>query len=85
MSDGTDGRAAPTALIYYGHPLVAMGKTEPRPTDHLDAIRVPQLFMLGGRDRPGPIDSGNPRCGCGGDGQLVGESVVALGQIRGGM
>ena len=41
-------------LIYYGYPLVAMGKGEPRDTTHLRAIDVPQLFFAGTRDRLGP-------------------------------
>jgi predicted alpha/beta-hydrolase family hydrolase len=44
-------------LLYYGYPLVPLGKAEPRPTDHLQRIRVPQLFFVGTRDRLGPIDS----------------------------
>ena len=43
-------------LIYYGYPLVAMGKREPRPTDHLERIKAPQLFFAGTRDRLGPTD-----------------------------
>ena len=31
-----------------------MGKTEPRPTDHLDRIEAPQLVFAGTRDRLGP-------------------------------
>jgi predicted alpha/beta-hydrolase family hydrolase len=41
-------------LVYYGYPLVAMGKTDPRPTDHLERIEAPQLFFAGTRDRLGP-------------------------------
>lgn len=44
------------ALIYFGYPLVAVGKTEPRDTSHLEAIAAPQLFVSGTRDRLGPID-----------------------------
>ena len=43
-------------LVYYGYPLVAMGKREPRPTDHLERIKAPQLFFAGTRDRLGPTD-----------------------------
>ena len=43
-------------LIYYGYPIVAIGKTEPRPTDHLERIEAPQLFFNGTRDRMGPTD-----------------------------
>jgi len=42
-------------LAYYGYPLVALGKSDPRPTSHLDAITVPQLFLAGTRDALGPI------------------------------
>lgn len=41
-------------LVYYGYPLVAMGKSEPRDTSHLRRIEVPQLFFAGTRDRLGP-------------------------------
>ena len=41
-------------LIYYGYPLVAMGKGEPRDTTHLIRIEAPQLFFAGTRDRLGP-------------------------------
>jgi len=42
-------------LVHYGYPLVAIGKTEPRPTDHLDRIQAPQLFFAGTRDRLCPL------------------------------
>ena len=51
-----EGRADAAGLVFYGYPLVAMGKTEPRPTDHLEGLEVPQLFVSGDRDRLGPID-----------------------------
>jgi predicted alpha/beta-hydrolase family hydrolase len=41
-------------LVYFGYPLVPVGKGDPRPTDHLNAIDVPQLFMAGSRDRLSP-------------------------------
>jgi predicted alpha/beta-hydrolase family hydrolase len=41
-------------LVYYAYPLVPLGKGEPRPTDHLDRITVPQLFFAGTRDRLSP-------------------------------
>lgn len=44
------------ALVYFGYPLVAVGKTEPRDTSHLETITAPQLFVSGTRDRLGPID-----------------------------
>jgi predicted alpha/beta-hydrolase family hydrolase len=47
---------AATAMVYLGYPLVAMGKSEPRPADHLQRIEVPQLFVSGTRDRLGPPD-----------------------------
>ena len=43
-------------LIYYGYPLVALGKGEPRDTAHLDRIVAPQLFFAGTRDRLSPPD-----------------------------
>ncbi|MCL1595429.1 MAG: alpha/beta hydrolase [Actinomycetia bacterium] len=44
-------------LVYLGYPLVAMGKTEPRDTSHLEAISVAQLFISGTRDRMGPTEA----------------------------
>jgi predicted alpha/beta-hydrolase family hydrolase len=41
-------------LVYFGYPLVPMGKGEPRPVDHLQAIDAPQLFIAGTRDRLSP-------------------------------
>ncbi len=52
---GDEGWPA-AGLVYYGYPLVAIGKTEPRPTDHLERIAVPQLFFSGTRDRLGPTE-----------------------------
>lgn len=49
-----DGAWPAAGLIYYGYPLVAMGKSKPRDTSHLDRIAVPQLFLAGSRDRLGP-------------------------------
>lgn len=46
----------PAALIYYGYPVVPLGKGEPRSTAHLEAITAPQLFFAGTRDRLGPPD-----------------------------
>lgn len=43
-------------LVYFGYPLVALGKGEPRDTSHLDRIGVPQLFFAGTRDRLSPPD-----------------------------
>ncbi|MEA3511667.1 MAG: alpha/beta family hydrolase [Actinomycetota bacterium] len=50
---GDDGWPA-AGLIYFGYPLVPMGKGEPRPIDHLKEIAVPQLFFAGTRDRLSP-------------------------------
>ncbi len=50
---GDEGWPA-AGLVYYGYPLVAIGKGEPRPTDHLERIEAPQLFFAGTRDRLGP-------------------------------
>jgi predicted alpha/beta-hydrolase family hydrolase len=41
-------------LIYFGYPLVPMGKGDPRSTDHIERIEVPQLFFAGSRDRLSP-------------------------------
>jgi hypothetical protein len=48
------GRVHPAGLVYFGYPLVAMGKSEPRDTSHLDEVKIPQLFISGTRDRMGP-------------------------------
>ncbi|MDJ0498811.1 MAG: dienelactone hydrolase family protein [Acidimicrobiia bacterium] len=45
-----------SALVYYGYPLVALGKSEPRDTTHLERIEAPQLFFAGSRDRLSPPD-----------------------------
>lgn len=45
-----------TALVYFGYPLVPLGKSEPRDTAHLERINAPQLFFAGSRDRLGPPD-----------------------------
>jgi predicted alpha/beta-hydrolase family hydrolase len=41
-------------LVYYGYPLLPPGKTQPRPTDHLDAVGAPMLFVTGTRDALAP-------------------------------
>lgn len=51
-----DGGWDAVALIYYGYPLVPMGKHQPRDTFHLARITVPQLFLAGSKDRLGPPD-----------------------------
>ncbi|MCP3973439.1 MAG: hypothetical protein GY720_02970 [bacterium] len=43
-----------SGLVYYGYPLVPLGKTEARPTDHLGRIAANQLFFAGSRDRLSP-------------------------------
>ncbi len=52
--DGDGSVGDVVAMVYYGYPLVPLGKGEPRPTDHLRRITVPQLFFAGTRDRLGP-------------------------------
>jgi predicted alpha/beta-hydrolase family hydrolase len=47
-------------LIYYGYPLVPLGKTEARPVDHLRRIVAPQLFFAGSRDRLSPLQTLRP-------------------------
>lgn len=51
-----DRAVAVAGLVYYGYPLVPLGKGEPRPTDHLEQIEAPQLFFAGTRDRLSPPD-----------------------------
>lgn len=48
------------ALVYFGYPLVPMGRGEPRPTDHLQRIEAPQLFVAGTRDRLSPPSAIEP-------------------------
>lgn len=43
-------------LVYFGYPVIAMGKTIPRDVDHLEAVPIPQLFISGTRDPMGPPD-----------------------------
>jgi hypothetical protein len=45
------------ALVYYGYPLVPLGKGTPRDTSHLNRISARQLFFAGARDRLSPPDS----------------------------
>ena len=49
-----DQRWPAVAIAYFGYPLVAMGKGEPRPVDHLHRISMPQYFVCGTRDRLSP-------------------------------
>jgi predicted alpha/beta-hydrolase family hydrolase len=49
-----DERWPAAGLVYFGYPLVPVGKADPRPTDHLERIEAPQLFLSGSRDRLSP-------------------------------
>lgn len=60
-------------LVYYGYPLVPLGKGEPRSTDHLERVGVPQLFFAGTRDRLSPPDLVVPLAA-----RLPGSTVVVL-------
>lgn len=51
-----DNGWACTGLVYYGYPLVPLGKPGPRDTAHLTKISAPQLFFAGTRDRLSPPD-----------------------------
>ena len=42
-------------LVYYGYPLVPIGKSAARSTDHLHDIDAPMLFVSGARDRMAPL------------------------------
>jgi hypothetical protein len=42
--------------LFYGYPLVALGKTQPRDTAHLDRLIGGLLFVQGERDRMAPLD-----------------------------
>ncbi len=53
---GDQGEEA-VGLVYFGYPLVPLGKGEPRATDHLERIAAPQLFFAGTRDRLSPPDA----------------------------
>jgi predicted alpha/beta-hydrolase family hydrolase len=48
-----DGGAA--AVVFFGYPLVPIGKTEPRDISHLRNLDAPILFVSGTRDRMGPL------------------------------
>jgi len=45
-----------TGIVFYGYPLVGIGKTEPRDVSHLAEVDAPMLFVQGTRDRLAPID-----------------------------
>lgn len=49
-----DERWPAAGLVYFAYPLVPLGKADPRPTDHLETIEAPQLFLAGTRDRLSP-------------------------------
>jgi predicted alpha/beta-hydrolase family hydrolase len=45
-----------TGLVFYGYPLVGVGKSEPRDVSHLAEVGAPMLFVQGTRDRLAPLD-----------------------------
>ncbi len=45
-----------SGLVFFGYPLVPVGKLEPRPTGHLFDVDAPMLFIAGSRDRLAPLD-----------------------------
>jgi hypothetical protein len=45
-----------SSIVFYGYPLVALGKAEPRDVSHLSGSDVPMLFIQGERDRLGPLN-----------------------------
>lgn len=47
-------------LVFYGYPLVGIGKTEPRDVSHLAEVGAPILFVQGTRDRLAPLDLVTP-------------------------
>ena len=47
---------AVAGLVFYGYPLVGVGKTEPRDVSHLADVGAPMLFVQGTRDRMAPLD-----------------------------
>lgn len=47
---------AVAGLVFYGYPLVGVGKSEPRDVSHLTDAGAPMLFVQGTRDRLAPID-----------------------------
>ena len=50
------GGTAVAGLVFYGYPLVGVGKTEPRDVSHLVEVNAPMLFVQGTRDRMAPLD-----------------------------
>lgn len=67
---GDEGWAA-SGAVYYGYPLVPLGKGEPRDTSHLNRIDAPQLFFTGTRDRLSPPDLIVPLAACLADAAVV--------------
>ena len=51
-ADGADV----AGLVFYGYPLVGVGKTKPRNVSHLADVGAPMLFVQGTRDRLAPLD-----------------------------
>ena len=49
-----EDRTGVDRLVFLGYPLVALGKSEPRDTSHLEDLELPMLFIQGERDRLGP-------------------------------
>ena len=43
-------------VVFYGYPLVGVGKQEPRDTSHLRDVGAPMLFVQGTRDRLAPLE-----------------------------
>ncbi len=43
-------------LVFYGYPLVGIGRSEPRDVSHLTDVGAPMLFVQGTRDRLAPLD-----------------------------
>ena len=46
--------------VFLGYPLVALGKSEPRDTSHLDRLTAGMLFVQGEKDRMGPLELVKP-------------------------
>jgi len=54
------GTVTVAGLVYFGYPLVPLGRGQPRDTEHLDRIAAPQLFCAGTRDRLSPLELVRP-------------------------
>ncbi|NNC92873.1 MAG: alpha/beta hydrolase [Acidimicrobiia bacterium] len=57
-----DGESV-AGVVFFGYPLVGVGKTEPRDTSHLAKVNAPMLFVQGTRDRMAPLDLITPVVG----------------------